>query len=261
MPSLRMSGVQSLVLEALDKVASPATRDRIVAGALLSVRRQVLPSDPVPLSAFVTGPLWEATGVELGDEVADALLQDLGPLLRLAAAHASESIAPVRRQSRTLPPPSAVPKSGVRAMEPQPYRSGPTKHLTAPYVAAWSSDAPANLILVVDDDAHFLAGLTRLLRLEGYDVLDAGSARLALRLCERLRPELVLTDFDMPDMNGVQLAGAIRKQMKGAAPPMVMLTGAANPPLSVSGVARVLRKDIRPSELIDVIDSILEDED
>ncbi|RLB53943.1 MAG: hypothetical protein DRI90_20705 [Deltaproteobacteria bacterium] len=260
MPSLGTSGVQALVLEALDKVANPAIRDAVVSAALTSVGRNTLPSEPVPLSAFVTGPLWEATGVALGDEAADALLQDLGPLLRLAAAHASEAVAPAKRQSRTLPPPApSLPKSGVRVRVPEFLSPPPVKHLTAPYVAAWSSDAPANLILVVDDDTHFLTGITRLLRMEGYDVLDAATARVGLRLCERLRPELVITDFDMPDMNGVQLAGAITQRMKGDAPQMVMLTGAARPPVSVSGVARVLKKDVRPSELLEVIESLLGD--
>jgi len=163
-PPLDTGGVRALVLEALDKVASAATRERIVALALAADQREALPSDPVPLSAFVTGPLWESTRVELGSETADALVQDLGPLLRLAAARASEALAPQKRQSRTLrPPPIPMPESGVRAKEPGPASSQPGRHLTAPYVAAWSEEAPSNLILIVDDDTHFLRGLARLL--------------------------------------------------------------------------------------------------
>ncbi len=258
-PPLDTSGVRALVLEALDKIATAATRDRIVSLALAADQREALPSDPVPLSAFVTGPLWEATNVELGTEAADDLLQDLGPLLRLAAARASEAVAPQKRQSRTLrPPPMPLPQSGVWVRELNPSSSEPSRHLTAPYVAAWSTEAPSNLILVVDDDAHFLRGLARLLRLEGYDVIDAGTARAALMLCERLRPELVITDFDMPEMNGAELTTAILEQTKMAAPKVVMLTGAAHPPDRVPGITKVVRKDIRPVDLVAIIDAVLE---
>ncbi|MBW2459629.1 MAG: response regulator [Deltaproteobacteria bacterium] len=258
-PPLDTSGVRALVLEALDKIASPTIRDRIVFLALAADQRDALPSDPVPLSAFVTGPLCEATNVELGTEGADALLQDLGPLLRLAAARASEAVAPQKRQSRTLrPPPMPLPESGVRVREGGAVSGQPVRHLTAPYVAAWSTEAPANLILIVDDDTHFLRGLARLLRLEGYDVIDAGTPRAALMLCERLHPELVITDFDMPDMNGAELTGAILEQMKIAAPKVVMLTGAAHPPTQVPGITKVVRKDIRPVDLVALIDAVLE---
>ena len=88
--------------------------------------------------------------------------------------------------------------------------------------------------------------------------LEAGTARVALMLCERLRPELVITDFDMPDMNGAELTGAILAQMKMAAPKVVMLTGAAHPPERVTGITKVVRKDIRPVDLVALIDAVLE---
>jgi hypothetical protein len=65
-------------------------------------------------------------------------------------------------------------------------------------------------VLVVDDDRGVLGLIARMLRLEGYTVLEAGSGSEALRLLEA-EPEirLVVTDVLMPGMHGLDLAEQI----------------------------------------------------
>jgi CheY-like chemotaxis protein len=258
-PKLPAARIEALVVEGLTRLASPETCNRIVAAALEADGVSALPVDPRLLSTFVAGPLWKAAQAQLGDETADALIQDLGPLLRLAAAQASEIVAPAKRRSKTLRPPAFRPESGV--VESAPTDSelpAAPKRMTAPYIAAWCSAAPSNLILFVDDDVLFLRAFARLLRLEGYDVIDAPTGGAAVTLCQQLNPQLVITDWNMPDMDGEQLVGLILDRMGAQAPKMVMLTGAANPPANIDGVAKVLVKDIGAAAIIQAITPLLE---
>jgi len=254
---LRTVPVEGLLYEALDKVAAPAARDALITEALEADARRTLPTRPELLSDFVTGPLCTAARARLGPEAADALLQDLGPLLRLAAANATQQLAPAERKSRTLPPPSpsrfgsgvVVRNDPCRA--PTPPRMG---RMTAPYLSAWTDAAPRNLVVVVDDDGPFLSGFGRLLRLEGYDVLTAPDAQTALALCQRLRPQVLVTDLDMPAVDGAELASRILLELGEAAPTVLMLTGTSTPPDRVAGVARVLTKGDDVAELVAAIE-------
>jgi DNA-binding NtrC family response regulator len=81
-------------------------------------------------------------------------------------------------------------------------------------------------VLVVDDDQGVLHLTARMLRLEGYTVLEAGSGTEALRLLEN-QPEirLVVTDVVMPGMHGLDLAARIHQ--RGRQPQVILMTGHA----------------------------------
>jgi two-component system response regulator DesR len=66
-------------------------------------------------------------------------------------------------------------------------------------------------VLIAEDQALVLGALAALLKLEpDLDVVGcAGNGREALALCESLRPDIVLTDIEMPMMTGLELAGAL----------------------------------------------------
>jgi two-component system, NarL family, response regulator DesR len=69
-------------------------------------------------------------------------------------------------------------------------------------------------VLIAEDQALVLGALAALLKLEpDLDVVGcAGNGREALALCESLRPDIVLTDIEMPLMTGLELAGALDAQ-------------------------------------------------
>ena len=71
-------------------------------------------------------------------------------------------------------------------------------------------------ILIVEDDDAIRNNVIRLLKLEGYDIVSAVNGRLGLELALQVRPDLVISDVNMPEMNGFELLEAIRAHPDGA---------------------------------------------
>jgi CheY-like chemotaxis protein len=73
-------------------------------------------------------------------------------------------------------------------------------------------------ILLVEDDDEVRSVATRILRRNGYRVLEAGNGAEALRVCEEEDEpvDLIVTDIVMPEMNGSELAQKIREKQPDA---------------------------------------------
>jgi len=67
-------------------------------------------------------------------------------------------------------------------------------------------------ILVVDDEPNILSTLAPLLRSHGYDVSTATHGRAALEALTGLRPDLMVLDLGLPDIDGVDVCTAARAQ-------------------------------------------------
>jgi DNA-binding NarL/FixJ family response regulator len=77
-------------------------------------------------------------------------------------------------------------------------------------------------VLIVDDHASFRATARQLLEAEGYEVVgEAEDGASALEAVERLRPEVVLLDVQLPDMDGFEVS---RRLCANGASPKVVLT-------------------------------------
>lgn len=76
-------------------------------------------------------------------------------------------------------------------------------------------------ILVVDDDVGIRENIADLLGTEDYHVVSAGDANEAMQILEREQIDLLLTDFQMPGRNGVELIEAAR-QANHAMPAILM---------------------------------------
>lgn len=81
-------------------------------------------------------------------------------------------------------------------------------------------------LLLVDDDTNIRLLARHGLMRAGYQVLEAGNGLEALDLFERFRPDLMLVDVMMPELDGFETVAAIRNRPDGKAIPLVMLTGA-----------------------------------
>jgi two-component system, OmpR family, KDP operon response regulator KdpE len=77
-------------------------------------------------------------------------------------------------------------------------------------------------ILVVEDDDETRHAVVRELHLRGYDVAEATDGRSAFEQWARRRPDLVLLDLGLPDVDGIQVIRRIRRE---ATTPIVILSG------------------------------------
>ena len=66
-------------------------------------------------------------------------------------------------------------------------------------------------ILIVDDEPNILATVTPLLRAKGYDVVTTMTARAGIEAVEREKPDLLVLDLGLPDMDGVDVCVAVRQ--------------------------------------------------
>jgi CheY-like chemotaxis protein len=82
------------------------------------------------------------------------------------------------------------------------------------------------LILVADDEVLLAEMLADLLEDAGYDVLTAPHGKVALDIIRDRRPDLLITDFMMPLMTGLELAEAIRADGATRHLPIILVTGA-----------------------------------
>jgi PAS domain S-box-containing protein len=82
----------------------------------------------------------------------------------------------------------------------------------------------APVILCVDDDKVTLRGLERALVNNGYSVLTAGSAAQALATLQHAKPDLILLDAIMPDMDGYEICARVRSNQALADVPVIFVT-------------------------------------
>ena len=73
------------------------------------------------------------------------------------------------------------------------------------------SRAVPSTVLVVDDEPMLRNLLSRLLRMEGYEVLEAEDGQVALDVVAREKPDLILLDVMMPARDGLDVLGDLRK--------------------------------------------------
>lgn len=80
------------------------------------------------------------------------------------------------------------------------------------------------LVLAVDDDELILAIATRVLQAEGLSVIAARDGAEAMELIESLRPDIILTDVDMPTVSGLELVQRLRSDPELTRIPVVFLS-------------------------------------
>jgi two-component system, OmpR family, KDP operon response regulator KdpE len=89
-----------------------------------------------------------------------------------------------------------------------------------------AGDAHSPRLLVVDDDAAVATATAELLRRSGFMVDVAGSGQEAVTACARRPPDLMLLDYDMPEMDALDVLEALRADEAAPDFPVLILTGA-----------------------------------
>ena len=77
-------------------------------------------------------------------------------------------------------------------------------------------------VLIVDDAAFSRRMIRKFLQVDGYDILEATNGREALEMASQYRPDCILTDLLMPDLNGFEFLETL--QEKGLNIPTAILS-------------------------------------
>ncbi len=85
---------------------------------------------------------------------------------------------------------------------------------------------PANevKVLVVEDDPYFTRILQKRLSAEGYQVTTAGDGRAGMHAIVQQEPDLVISDWMMPEVDGLELCQSVKTGLREAAPYFILLT-------------------------------------
>lgn len=104
-------------------------------------------------------------------------------------------------------------------------------------------------VLIVDDEPIILDMIRAVLEEDGLAVLTARGGNSALEIAQQTLPSLILTDFMMPDMNGIDLARQLRADPRTAAIPLILMS-AAMPAGSHDLFVTVIQKPFLIDELV-----------
>lgn len=114
-------------------------------------------------------------------------------------------------------------------------------------------------ILVADDEAHIRSVVSLKLRNAGFRVLTAQDGQEALEIAVQERPDLLITDYQMPMLSGLELCQRLRQQNIGL--PTIMLTarGYSLEPMDTeqNGILRMLSKPFSPRHLLATVQDLL----
>ena len=116
-------------------------------------------------------------------------------------------------------------------------------------------------VLVVDDEIHIVYVAAIKLRNNGYEVVTATNGAEAFELACAEKPDIIVTDFQMPAMTGLELVEKIRQNEETKDIPVILLTARSfaiskeqEQDLQISGC---ISKPFSPRELLENIEDIL----
>ncbi len=116
-------------------------------------------------------------------------------------------------------------------------------------------------ILLVDDSLTMLMSMEGVLKRAGFDVKTVTDGASALTLVPQYSPDLVITDLNMPNMDGISLIKELKKLPNMRFKPILMLTTESQQSKKVeakaAGATGWLVKPVSPTDLTDVIKKVL----
>jgi DNA-binding response OmpR family regulator len=116
-------------------------------------------------------------------------------------------------------------------------------------------------ILLVDDETHILRAAEIKLSRSGYDVTCAQDGEQAWDLIQQTRPDILVTDLQMPRVDGFELSRRVRANPDTRDMPILVLTAkgfemAHRDLAEAYGVVAILSKPFSPRELVRCVDNV-----
>lgn len=118
-----------------------------------------------------------------------------------------------------------------------------------------------NKVLVADDEIHIIHVVSIKLRNNGYEVIAANNGAEAYELACSEHPDIVVTDYQMPFVTGIELIEKLRENEETKNTPVILLTARsfaiAGEQQESLGIEECLSKPFSPKELLKSIQDIL----
>lgn len=115
-------------------------------------------------------------------------------------------------------------------------------------------------ILAIDDMKTLRDLLGKVLRKAGYDVVEAVDGVDGLNKFKECKPDLVISDLNMPNMDGIGFVKGAREVINGKSTPILILTTETNEALKVrakeAGATGWLTKPFKPERVIKLVDQL-----
>jgi len=118
------------------------------------------------------------------------------------------------------------------------------------------------LILILDDSPAMVMNLAQILSKAGHEVTTAGNGKEGItELTNGLKPAVILTDLNMPEMDGIEFIKEARKTTATKFTPIIVLSGEADgrkrDEARAAGASGWLTKPPQPNQLIYVVKQLI----
>lgn len=117
-------------------------------------------------------------------------------------------------------------------------------------------------ILIADDEEHLRLLVRRTLEDEDCRIVEAEDGRQALELARSQSPDLVILDWMMPGLSGIETLSALREDPATTSIPVVMLTAKSQKmnrkEAVLQGIRGYLVKPFSPLELMQLVEKVLQ---
>ena len=115
-------------------------------------------------------------------------------------------------------------------------------------------------ILVADDESHILNVVSLKLRNAGYRVITASDGQEALELAQAEKPDLLITDYHMPHLSGIELCRRLKQDAQTNSIPAIMLTARGyqleEQDQEDNGILEMLSKPFSPRQLLSTVNQV-----
>jgi DNA-binding response OmpR family regulator len=117
-------------------------------------------------------------------------------------------------------------------------------------------------IAIIEDDAVISQMYRMKFEAEGYEVQMAANGRIGVELVENMRPDIILLDLRMPEMDGAQALAQIRKHEWGKHIPVLVLTnvGEEEAPKELADLnvlSYIVKADLTPRQVTERVEEAL----
>jgi DNA-binding response OmpR family regulator len=117
-------------------------------------------------------------------------------------------------------------------------------------------------IAIIEDDAVISQMYRMKFEAEGYEVQMAGNGRIGVELVEKMRPDIILLDLRMPEMDGAEALAQIRKHDWGKDIPVLILTnvGVEEAPKELEDLnvlSYIVKADLTPRQVTEKVKEAL----